>query len=46
MVFQFAPISLLEVILTCIFQAAGVYCLTSSKPYFAHLWVSTLFVPK
>ncbi|PSR78877.1 organic solute transporter Ostalpha-domain-containing protein [Coniella lustricola] len=39
-VFQFIPVSLLVDLFTCITAAANVYCMTSNKPYFAHLWLN------
>ncbi|KAF3770465.1 hypothetical protein M406DRAFT_247007 [Cryphonectria parasitica EP155] len=41
-IFQFTPVSILIGIFTCITQAAKVYCLTSNKPYFAHLWLNII----
>ena len=40
MVFQYPIVSILVGIATDATQAAHVYCLESSKPRFAHLWVS------
>lgn len=39
MIFQYPVVSLAVSIASNITQAAKVYCIESSKPYFAHLWV-------
>ncbi|KAL8791140.1 MAG: hypothetical protein Q9195_006037 [Heterodermia aff. obscurata] len=38
-VFQYVIVAPLVAIATDITQGAGIYCLSSSKPHFAHLWV-------
>ncbi|RAK77554.1 OSTA/TMEM184 family protein [Aspergillus fijiensis CBS 313.89] len=42
-IFQYPAVALLASLVTDITQAAGVYCMESSKPYFAHLWI-TIFL--
>jgi len=39
MIFQYPVIALCVSVVTCITQAAGVYCQFESKFYFAKLWV-------
>ncbi|KAK5053934.1 hypothetical protein LTR84_001896 [Exophiala bonariae] len=39
-IFQFVIVAILVAIITDITQAANMYCLTSNKAYFAHLWCS------
>ncbi|RAL13081.1 OSTA/TMEM184 family protein, partial [Aspergillus homomorphus CBS 101889] len=41
-IFQYPAVALLASIVTDITQAAGVYCLESNKPYFAHLWLTII----
>ncbi|KAJ9148694.1 hypothetical protein NKR23_g5001 [Pleurostoma richardsiae] len=41
-IFQYVVVSLAIAILTDIFEAANKYCLESSKPYFAHLWLEII----
>jgi Organic solute transporter Ostalpha len=41
--FQFPVVMLIVLIVTCITQAAGTYCETSNKVYFAHIWVRTFY---
>lgn len=38
-IFQYPVVAFVCAIATDITQAAGIYCLDSNKPYFAHLWV-------
>lgn len=38
-IFQYPIVSLGVAVATDITQAAGIYCESSNKPYFAHLWV-------
>ena len=40
--FQYIPVSWIVAIGTDASQAAGTYCLPSSKPYFFHLWATIL----
>jgi len=40
MVFQWVPISLILWIATIITMAANIYCATSNKPHFAHIWIT------
>ncbi|PYH40715.1 OSTA/TMEM184 family protein [Aspergillus saccharolyticus JOP 1030-1] len=42
-IFQYPAVAVILSLATDITQAAGVYCLESSKPYFAHLWI-TIFI--
>ena len=42
MVFQFPVVMVFVSLLTEITEATGSYCATSSKPYFAHIWVSII----
>ena len=46
MIFQYPVVALCVAIVTCITQAAGVYCQFESKPYFAKLWVRNLMALK
>ncbi|EXJ86832.1 hypothetical protein A1O3_03786 [Capronia epimyces CBS 606.96] len=41
-VFQYMPVALVAAVAACITQAAKVYCLESSKPYFAHFWLDLI----
>jgi hypothetical protein len=38
-IFQYPVVALGVAVATDITQAAGIYCESSNKPYFAHLWV-------
>jgi len=40
MIFQYPIVSIITSVATAVAQAAKAYCLYSSKPYFAHLWIS------
>ncbi|PWY92324.1 DUF300-domain-containing protein [Aspergillus heteromorphus CBS 117.55] len=39
---QYPFVALACTVITCITQAAGVYCLDSKKPYFAHIWITII----
>lgn len=41
-VFQFPVVMIVNLAATDITQATGIYCKTSDKPQFAHIWVSAL----
>ncbi|RFU27391.1 hypothetical protein B7463_g8936, partial [Scytalidium lignicola] len=40
MVFQFPIVSFLIFVATDITEAAGIYCVQSNKPFFAHIWIT------
>ncbi|OCL13549.1 hypothetical protein AOQ84DRAFT_385338 [Glonium stellatum] len=42
LVLQFIPVSIILWIATAASMAAGTYCATSNKPYFAHIWITVL----
>lgn len=42
LIFQYPAVQALVAILSAITEAKGVYCLVSSKPYFAHLWLDII----
>ena len=42
MIFQYPVVSTVAAVATDATQAGTIYCLYSSKPYFAHLWVGSL----
>ncbi|POS81000.1 hypothetical protein DHEL01_v200628 [Diaporthe helianthi] len=42
LIFQYPVVQALVAILTAIFESQGVYCLASSDPYFAHLWLDII----
>ncbi|KAG4421053.1 hypothetical protein IFR04_005816 [Cadophora malorum] len=40
--FQFPVVMLILLVVTEVTEATGVYCATSNKPYFAHIWVTVI----
>ncbi|KAE8378018.1 organic solute transporter Ostalpha-domain-containing protein [Aspergillus bertholletiae] len=41
-IFQYPVVALFVAVATDITQAAGIYCLDSTKPYFAHIWLTVV----
>ncbi|KAJ5654692.1 hypothetical protein N7490_001695 [Penicillium lividum] len=41
-IFQYPVVALLTSLVTDFTQVAGVYCLDSDKPYFAHIWLTVI----
>ncbi|KAA8648645.1 hypothetical protein EYZ11_010637 [Aspergillus tanneri] len=41
-IFQYPVFALLVAVATDITQAAGIYCLDSTKPHFAHIWLTVI----
>ncbi|OOF96844.1 hypothetical protein ASPCADRAFT_206984 [Aspergillus carbonarius ITEM 5010] len=41
-VLQYPVVALITTVIACITQGAGVYCLDSKEPYFAHIWITII----